>query len=349
MKNSENGNLLKKAIDTIQSLFNEFGDTEFKDNDYEKLVNNRWKIDLIIRYKIDRKSHKFLVEIKSSGEPRMIAQNTTYLKKAQEEYKGYPIMIAPFISNRGRDLCKELGIGFIDFAGNAYLKFDRFLIDRWGKENIVKEKRILKSLFSTKSTWAIRKLFKDLNRKWTMAEMSKESDVSIGQVYKILNKLENEGFLNKERGAIALARPGELLDAWVKIYRLDDHRIMGYYCPLKDRECILDSLKTVPKDFYALTLGAGVSLIAPFVRSTDLYLYIKENGSVIIKELKLTPTEFGGNIYLIESKDKGVFFDEQIINDLVVVSNLQLYLDLYNYPMRGKEQAEHLRETMMEV
>jgi len=32
---------------------------------------------------------------------------------------------------------------------------------------------------------------------------------------------------------------------------------------------------------------------------------------------------------------------------LRVVSDLQLYLDLYNYPVRGLEQAEHLYEKRL--
>jgi len=36
------------------------------------------------------------------------------------------------------------------------------------------------------------------------------------------------------------------------------------------------------------------------------------------------------------------FYDGRRIDGLPVVSDIQLYLDLYGYPVRGREQAEHL-------
>ena len=42
-----------------------------------------------------------------------------------------------------------------------------------------------------------------------------------------------------------------------------------------------------------------------------------------------------------------VFFDKQEVNGLWVVSDIQLYLDLYNYPVRGLEQAQHIYEKRL--
>lgn len=123
--------------------------------------------------------------------------------------------------------------------------------------------------------------------------------------------------------------------------------MVGYYCPYKSQEDILKVLRKVSPKQYALTLGAAATLVAPFVRSTDVYLYIIEKADILLEALKLKPVEFGGNIYLVTPSDEGVLFDAQQIEGLTLVSNLQLYLDLFNYPMRGREQAEHLREKVM--
>ena len=118
----------------------------------------------------------------------------------------------------------------------------------------------------------------------------------------------------------------------------------GYYCPLKDRDEIFNALKTI--DEYALTLGAGAAIVAPFVRSTDTYLYSTKPERVI-KALDLKPVEFGGNLYIIAPSDESILMNAQNIDGLRVVSNVHLYLDLFNYPMRGREQAEHLREKLV--
>ena len=88
-------------------------------------------------------------------------------------------------------------------------------------------------------------------------------------------------------------------------------------------------------------------MVAPFVRSTDVYIYMFGKTDGLMKALKLKTVEFGGNVNLVTPADDGVLFDIQQVEGLTLVSNIQLYLDLYNYPMRGREQAEHLRNEVM--
>ena len=44
-----------------------------------------------------------------------------------------------------------------------------------------------------------------------------------------------------------------------------------------------------------------------------------------------------------------VFYDSREVENLRVVSDIQLYLDLYRYPVRGREQAEHLYAKRLEM
>jgi hypothetical protein len=104
-----------------------------------------------------------------------------------------------------------------------------------------------------------------------------------------------------------------------------------------------------PQDAYTLTLGAASSLVAPYVRSTDVYVYVTGDRQRLIQALDLSPVEFGGNVYLAVPTDDSVLVDSRVIKGLTVVSDLQLYLDLYNYPARGREQAERVRELLLGV
>ena len=309
----------------------------------------QYQVDLEAVIKVGEKERRLWFEIKSSGEPRMIAQQAGYLKALQGNCPDiYLVLVAPFVSFRGREFCREAGIGFIDLEGNAYLQFDGVLIDRYGKKSETKEKRVLKRLFTTKSTWIIRKMLADPKREWKTNELADEAKVSMGQVYKVTERLKTEGYLEKKWGSLLLKSSGELLDAWRKIYDITDQNMVGYYSPIKDRKVLYNKLKQLNKTEYALTLGAAANLVAPFVRSTDNYIYSKDF-DVMKMILELEPVEFGGNLYLVEPSDEGVFFDTQIIEGVSVVSNIQLYLDLYKYPARGKEQADFLRENVMEL
>jgi hypothetical protein len=64
--------------------------------------------------------------------------------------------------------------------------------------------------------------------------------------------------------------------------------------------------------------------------------------------LDLTEADQGANLVLMWPYYKhSVFYDNQEIEGLRVVSDIQLYLDLYGYPVRGREQAEHLYDKRL--
>jgi len=57
----------------------------------------------------------------------------------------------------------------------------------------------------------------------------------------------------------------------------------------------------------------------------------------------------GGNFHIIRPYYKNsVFFSRQKIKGFAVVSNLQLYLDLYHFHPRGREHAEYLKKLLEE-
>ena len=96
MKNSENNSLQLKAINIIQSLFNEFGDTKFNDKNYEKLVNDKWMIDFIIKCTINGKKYKFLVKT----------------NKTSKQFSNVKCLTAQFNALIGTRSVKQIGINF---------------------------------------------------------------------------------------------------------------------------------------------------------------------------------------------------------------------------------------------
>jgi len=310
-----------------------------------KLENSIKRPDLAVTVRSENKEFLLFIEVKPSGEPLRIKEAAGTLMQLRE--LGYPVLVAPFISERGRDLCKALDMGCVDLAGNAYLRFDGIWVERWGKDNPTKEKRILKSLFTLKATFVLRTMFADLKKEWTTERLSKAAGVSLGQVSKVVNRLAFEDYIDKQRGRLSLKNPGGVLDAWTKVYDYGNNRSTGYFCDDRDREAIFNRLLKLGSKDYALTLGAAASLVAPVVRSTDVQIYTKADRKRIIKALDLKPVEFGGNVHLVDPPDEGVLLYMQKKDGLTIVSDLQLYLDLYNYPMRGREQAEAVRQRIL--
>lgn len=94
----------------------------------------------------------------------------------------------------------------------------------------------------------------------------------------------------------------------------------------------------------ALTLFSGAALVAPFARYTRGFAYVGKNIREVADELGLKEVTSGPNFTILEPYDEGVFYGSNEIDDMQVVSDIQLYLDLIGFKGRGEESATFLLE-----
>src|SRR4030067_3545083 len=81
--------------------------------------------DIILRLRVGDKTRNLLCEVISQRYPKQLREKgLELLEISQRGRKGYPVIIAPYVSELGREICKKIGIGFLDLSGNAYLDFD---------------------------------------------------------------------------------------------------------------------------------------------------------------------------------------------------------------------------------
>src|SRR4030042_1760115 len=104
--------------------------------------------DIILRLKIGDKPKNLLCEVISQRYPKQLREKGLQLLEiSQRGRKGYPVLIAPYISELGREICKKIGVGFLDLSGNAYLDFDSFYMEIEGKPTRLKYPRKPTGLF----------------------------------------------------------------------------------------------------------------------------------------------------------------------------------------------------------
>lgn len=308
--------------------------------------------DLIIKIRIGNLSKRLCCEVKSRGEPLYLYQAIGHLKQLPKIKKGdYPVIIAPFISEQGRKVCKDEGFGYIDLAGNVFLKFNSVYVEKISniKPSLLK-KEASTNIFARKSSRLLRVMLENPETTWNFSTLSKESNVNIRRTFEIIKVLNEKGFVEKKRGSIKLLKPGELLNYWSENFNFQDNTINTYFSFTRTFEEFKENLVRISKmkDFqYAMTLHSGAGLIAPFVRFRDIHLYIEKDIERWVEALALKPVASGGTINLIAPYDDGVFYKKQKVEEIFVVCNTQLYLDLIKYPARGKEQAEFLRKQKM--
>jgi hypothetical protein len=115
--------------------------------------------DLCLQVKTPGGKSTLLVEVRKVGQPRGIREATNQLLRFKNELPGaYGVVMAPYISPEGAEICLQEGFGFADLAGNCRLSFDQVFISKEGKTNPFNRKRDLRSLYSPKAERVLRVL-----------------------------------------------------------------------------------------------------------------------------------------------------------------------------------------------
>ncbi|MCK5580270.1 MAG: hypothetical protein KAJ18_03250 [Candidatus Omnitrophica bacterium] len=217
----------------------------------------------------------------------------------------------------------------------------------------------MKSIFSDKATVVIRAMLAEPQRKWTVRDFEAEFNVGRSRAAQVLAELRKKGFVggvtSGRKAYSQLTDKEGLINEWLRVYNFELNENHLYYSEsdiLKTMKVFLENRKW--EDKYALTLHTGANLISNYVNTPVTYCYLdshcfKEMSLEIRQALDLKELKRGGNICFIKPYYKNsVFFHKQKIKGLSVVSNLQLYLDLYHFPQRGREHADYLLKVLKE-
>lgn len=206
-------------------------------------------------------------------------------------------------------------------------------------------------LFSTEDRfWMAIVLLNHRDENYTVRDFSEISGLSLGFISKFSNLLKEADYLDRGRH-MKLKRPGALLDILRDIYFFEKNSVQSFYTDMPPKETIKKIKKAGKEKEYALTRMVGASQIAPFVRYqlVDFYISSEQEISYWKEALQLVDVEISGNINLIVPSDKRTLNLNQKIKGIKVANSIQLYLDLYKYPARGREQAEYLREQILKI
>jgi DNA-binding Lrp family transcriptional regulator len=302
---------------------------------------------------------RIIGEIESSGRPSRIRGTIAQLREyATRHADSIPVLVVPYLGDRGQQMCRAEGIGYIDLSGNCYLKWNGIYIDRVREGARPSIPKRAPSLFSDKASLVIRSALDSLGQPQQVRELARQLGLSPAWVSEVLRRLISAGYAARVDERTVISRPLDLLSDWAESYsftRRNDSR--SYFCEAPTPQQVIARVASVPADDvgrYALTLHAGASLVAPFSEFHEVHIYIDssalrdETERQWTEALGLRPVEAGGNVYLTwPYYQDGAFYGSRKVNGVWVASDIQLYIDLYNYPIRGREQAEYLMRNRL--
>jgi len=316
-------------------------------------------VEYQFRVKVHGRAVLLLAQIKKGGYPRDVraaAWRLNMLQKVSGQIPTIPMLISPVLSETSRSFLQEQNLAYCDANGSVYLKLPwaMILIDRPRQEA---EKRLTRNLFRGASAQVLHLLLTDPERPWQVLEVANRAGVAQSTAHQVLSTLEKELILESTGKGPNLVRrlcdPGALLTSWAEAHSLAVYNQRSYYrwtqSPAQLRSLVTKELdlRQIPN---ALTLTSGAELSAPHTTGVDqLSILLAQSTPIdeVAATLELKPVTDGANITFLLTKEKAPYMFRRLIDDVWVATDIQLYLDLYSLPARGREQAAHLRRERL--
>lgn len=255
--------------------------------------DDKLKVDGQLNLRINNHDYLFTVGIKNEVRQHQVHQLELY----NAVYKDF-LLIAKHIFPRVKEILHQKGIAYLEANGNIFLQTDKVYLFVDTHKNIDPKKAQANRAF-TKT--GLKVLFYLLQHKedinLTQRELSKNTNVALGNIPQVIKGLQETGFLlplNK-REYVWKNRKG-LLERWVTEYGTTLKPTLR-----KEKYTYKGDWKKV-KINNELTVWGGepaADILTNYLRPEKLTLYTKENRINLIKNYKLMP-ETEGDIDVLE-------------------------------------------------
>jgi DNA-binding transcriptional ArsR family regulator len=296
-----------------------------------------------------------LLAVRQAGYPRD-AREAMWRLASLKSQDVYPLFVAPSISPGARELLRADGLGYADAGGSLCLRLPwaYLFVER---PPVAVEERKAKTLFRGSRAQVLHMMLNQPERTWHVQDLAACAEVALSTVHQVFRALEDEGYVERKgKGPEVVRRlsePGKLLDAWAKAHTLKEYQACGYYAwsqSLPRLRAMVGAVLEEVGTSYALTLASGAELSAPFATRVETLSFVLPKAIAldpIAERAKLKPVEEGANVTLLLASGKALLLCRRKIEEVWVASDVQLYLDLFASPARGKEQAMHLRRERL--
>ena len=193
-----------------------------------------------------------------------------------------------------------------------------------------------------------------------LAQLAKLAAVSPPLVYRWAAAMERSGYLAKRMGRVpVLASLDALLGEWRGRYRVSDNNsipcssVFGEHADESFRDEFLNRLRHLSDSAPPCALTGHQACQLYRLKHSDarsIHLYYSGEPSVLMEALQLVRSDnpVAPVVLLQPRHGRSVFGGVSRVDDVPVCDILQVYLDLYHLPDRGREQADFVYERILE-
>lgn len=352
-KNELNAEALKSFSIQIEKLSN-------VSREIQKLAQSQSWIDEILSIR-DKQNNtiKLFAEIQEKMFPRDLANS---LLKIQESTRAIPdikpLIVSQYLSSGMIETLKKLQVSYADLVGNVRIQIPELNLF------IDKESKVVKNPYrmpdrprkSLRGAPAIKVLQELIRTKppVSLPQITKLSGSSTGVVYRLLEFLESEALITKNKTLVNNREVEKvieinwqgILQAWARDYKvLKDNKVTMALDPRGLQNTIRKLEKLNPKT-YAVTGTVAANQFRNYGSPSQAMIYTA-NSQKLIEELGLSEIENGSNVILLETKAPFIFDRSQVLQEGFSTAPIaQIAVDLLSGPGRNPEVGNELIKWM---
>jgi len=310
----------------------------------QRLIPEPGRPEIVARVKIGETEKVILAEVKPNGQTRLVREAIADVVKYRQTYAdAYGVVIAPFITPDGARVCRQEGVGYLDYAGNCLLSFDTVFVAKAGKTATEIRRKRSRGWYSPRAERVVRTLLLHPNRPWRIRDLANEALVTPNQALHIKEHLSRRHWLEMVKDGFRLTRPDLLLDEWTENYvpaRSTERRFKSSKSVFELETALagICSEHIIP---YGLMGHSAAMRLDPHVKYNRVSAYVVTDAAKIVTALELTEAE-DGNVSLWLPYDECVLKGFAEIDGIKVTSPIQTYLDLMH------DEGERVAHTIWE-
>jgi len=203
------------------------------------------------------------------------------------------------------------------------------------------------------------------------SHLAEVANVSAMSASRFVNQLANEGFLDQHGEHLQIVRADELLERWASATRKMSRDVPAHLIIKRDEKQLFASvaqyaaesraelpksrvlsgriLKPQARCCVGLFAAADV-LGVGFVRGVPPHLYLERLDVDVLRKLGLSveDSDRRADIHIRVPPNKEAVFRAAVLHDRLPVSDLlQVWIDTFDHPARGREQADEIRRRVL--
>ena len=312
------------------------------------VINEVNKPQLILQMTKGKEKHLFTIDVKNEIREQNIPGILKQMGKNPEEW----LLVCRYIPAPLKNNLKKHGVNYLETAGNCFIRNDELYFyindkavtaERQTAEGKLWKQTGLKFIFGVLINPEL------LNNNYR--QIAKETKVALGNIGPFIIELKKEGFLKEglknNQTYLFIENREQLQHKWVALFNavLKPKLRQGRF-RFMDND-MLNNWKTLPANYFYWGGEPAGALLINFLKPEIFTIYIKENKTAIMKELRLVP-DAEGKVEMMDT-----FWNTNLINLLdngtKTVPPLLVYAELItSLDSRNQETAERIKVKYLE-